>query len=51
MSSFLRSSSVAIKGIALPITQPTIPDAKFTDDMTLYVDGDMTNLARVHNAL
>ena len=51
MSSFLRSSSVAIKGITLPITQTTILDAEFADDTTLYVDGDMTDLAQVHNAL
>ena len=35
----------------MPIAQSTILDAEFVDDTTLYVDGEIGNLSKVHNAL
>ena len=35
LSPYLRPSSVGIKSIALPITQPIVLDVEFADDTTL----------------
>ena len=51
LSSYLRSSTVGIKGIVLPITQSTVVDVEFAYDTTLYFDGEIGNLGRVQNAL
>ena len=40
LSSYLRSSSAGIKGIALPFTHVIILDVEFANDATFYVDGD-----------
>ena len=51
LSSFLRSSTVAIQALALPIENSIVLDAEFADDTALYINGDVSNLDRVHNAL
>ena len=51
LSLFLRSSTVAIKEIAIPIENLTVLDAEFADDTALYINGDVSNLDRVQNAL
>ena len=51
LSSYLRSSSAGIKGIALPCTQVSVLDAEFADDTALYVEGEIGNLGRVQDAL
>ena len=51
LSSYLRSSSAGIRGISLPFTQPSVLDAEFADDTTLYVEGEIGNLGRVQDAL
>ena len=51
LSSFLRSSTVAIQALALPIENSTVLDAEFADDIALYIHGDVSNLDRVQNAL
>ena len=50
-SSFLISSTMAIQALALPIENSTILDAKFVDDNALYINGDVSNLDRMLNAL
>ena len=51
LASYLRSSSVGIKGITLPIAQSVVLDVEFADDTALYVDGEIGNLGQVQNAL
>ena len=51
LSSFLRSSIVAIQAIVLTIVNLTVLDADFADDTNLYIHGDVSNLDRVPNAL
>ena len=51
LSSFLRSSTVAIQALALPIENSTVLAAEFADDNALYTNGDVSNLDRVQNAL
>ena len=47
LSSFLRSSIVAIQAIVLTIVNLTVLDADFADDTNLYIHGDVSNLDRV----
>ena len=47
LSSYRRSSSAGIRGIAIPFTQPSVLDPKFAEDTTLYVDGEIGNLGWV----
>ena len=42
---------MAIQALALPIENSTILDAKFVDDNALYINGDVSNLDRMLNAL
>ena len=42
---------MAIQALALPIENSTILDAEFADDNALYINGDVSNLDRVQNAL
>ena len=42
---------MAIQALALPIENSTILDAEFADETALYINGYVSNLDRVQNAL
>ena len=46
MSSFLVAQETGLQGLRLPIREEALLDAKFADDMAMYLDGHEDNLAR-----
>ena len=48
MSLFFVVEDVGLKGIAMPLDGTNVMDVEFVDDTSLYLDGQLTNLQKMH---